>query len=61
MAARFAKVAEELGAAEATIVDELASAQGQPVDIDGYFRSDFLKTSQAMRPSATFNAIIDAL
>ncbi len=61
LAARFAKVAEDLGASEAKIVDELNSAQGQPVDIGGYYRPDYGKTAQAMRPSATFNAIIDSL
>jgi isocitrate dehydrogenase len=61
IAGRFAPVAEALAANEATIVDELGSAQGQPVDIDGYYRPDYVKTAQAMRPSPTFNAIIDNL
>lgn len=59
--ARFAKVAQQLADNEAKIVDELNSAQGQPVDIDGYYRSDKEKTTQAMRPSLTFNAIVDAI
>ena len=59
--ARFAKVAEALAANEAKIVAELNSAQGKPVDIDGYFRSDVGKTSMAMRPSGTFNAVIDGM
>ncbi|MBU0943223.1 MAG: NADP-dependent isocitrate dehydrogenase [Proteobacteria bacterium] len=61
IAARFAPVAEALAANEAKIVGELNGAQGQAVDIGGYYRSDFSKTAQTMRPSATFNAIIDAL
>ncbi len=61
IAARFAKVAEELEANEAKIVDELNCAQGTAVNIDGYYRPDYNKTAQAMRPSATFNAIIDSL
>ena len=61
LAARFTPVAAALAAAEATIVTELGRAQGKAVDIDGYFRPDLLKTTQAMRPSATFNAIIDGL
>ncbi|MCK5403778.1 MAG: NADP-dependent isocitrate dehydrogenase, partial [Desulfobulbaceae bacterium] len=31
------------------------------VDIGGYYRSDREKTAQAMRPSATFNKIVDAI
>ncbi|WP_425499990.1 NADP-dependent isocitrate dehydrogenase [Propionivibrio limicola] len=31
------------------------------MDIGGYYRPDPLKTAAAMRPSATLNAIIDAL
>ncbi len=59
--ARFAKVARALGDNEAKIVAELNSAQGRPVDIGGYYRPDREKAEQAMRPSATFNAIVDAL
>ncbi|MBC8317220.1 MAG: NADP-dependent isocitrate dehydrogenase [Desulfobulbaceae bacterium] len=59
--ARFAKVAQALGDNEKKIVDELNAAQGQPVDISGYYRPDQQKTEQAMRPSATLNAIVDAL
>jgi isocitrate dehydrogenase len=58
---RFARVAQELSDNEAKIIEELNAAQGRPVDIDGYYRSDRQKTTQAMRPSPTFNAIIDAL
>ncbi|HEX9714077.1 MAG TPA: NADP-dependent isocitrate dehydrogenase [Desulfurivibrionaceae bacterium] len=59
--ARFAKVAQALGDNEAAIVAELNAAQGQPVDIGGYYRPDRGKVVQAMRPSATFNAIVDAI
>jgi len=58
---RFATVARELAAHEATIVAELNGAQGQPVDIGGYYRPDVVRTGQAMRPSGTFNAIVAAL
>ncbi|MBU0679849.1 MAG: NADP-dependent isocitrate dehydrogenase [Proteobacteria bacterium] len=61
IAARFAPVAKALAASETKIVSELNSAQGKAVDIDGYYRADAGKTAQAMRPSVTFNAIIDAL
>ena len=57
--ARFAPVATELAAQEATIVAELASAQGRAVDMGGYYHPDLAKTAAAMRPSSTFNAIVD--
>jgi isocitrate dehydrogenase len=59
-AALFAPIAAKLAAAEETIVGELAAAQGEPVDLGGYYRVDRAKADAAMRPSATFNAIIDA-
>ncbi|NTU58087.1 MAG: NADP-dependent isocitrate dehydrogenase [Chlorobiaceae bacterium] len=59
--ARFAGVAKALAENEAKINDELIAAQGSPVDMGGYYHPDDNKTSEAMRPSATFNAIIDAL
>jgi isocitrate dehydrogenase len=59
--ARFAKVATQLGDSEATIVGELNAAQGRPVDIGGYYRPNPALASKAMRPSPTFNAIVDAL
>ncbi|HBU01282.1 MAG TPA: hypothetical protein DEB20_01740, partial [Acidimicrobiaceae bacterium] len=34
---------------------------GKPVDIGGYYMPDDAKVIAAMRPSATFNAIIDAI
>jgi len=59
--ARFAPLAEQLTANEATIIGELNAAQGSPVDLGGYYRTDFEKASKAMRPSATFNAALAAL
>jgi isocitrate dehydrogenase len=58
---RFAAVARQLSDNEATINRELIAAQGKPVDMGGYYHPDVAKTTKAMRPSATFNAIIDAL
>jgi isocitrate dehydrogenase len=57
--ARFAKVAAELEKNADKIDAEMINCQGQPVDIGGYFRPDPVKADAAMRPSATFNAIID--
>jgi len=59
--ARFAEMARRLGENEARIIGEINATQGHPVDIGGYYRPDSDRTSQAMRPSATFNAIIDNL
>ncbi|MBP1771688.1 MAG: isocitrate dehydrogenase, NADP-dependent [Holophagaceae bacterium] len=59
--ARFAKVATALAAAETKINEELIGAQGKPVDMGGYYHPDKAKTTAAMRPSATLNAIIDAM
>jgi len=59
--ARFTKVARGLTESEAAIVAELNAAQGRPVDIGGYFRPNPELASRAMRPSATFNAIVDAI
>ncbi len=59
--ARFAKVAKQLADNEAKIVAELNAAQGQPVDIGGYYRPNPSLTSKAMRPSPTLNAIVDAI
>ncbi|NTU67551.1 MAG: NADP-dependent isocitrate dehydrogenase [Chlorobiaceae bacterium] len=61
MKARFAPVAQVLAANEEKINAELIAAQGRPVDMGGYYQPDEVKTSNAMRPSATLNAIIDAL
>ena len=59
--ARFTEVATQLAAKEAVITDELLAAQGQAVDIGGYYHPDPALSEQAMRPSKTFNAIIDAM
>jgi isocitrate dehydrogenase len=61
LAAVFGKLADKLEAAEGTIVGELNGAQGRPVDLGGYYRPDMQKVSAAMRPSATFNAALQAL
>jgi isocitrate dehydrogenase len=59
--ARFAAAAKALGDNEEKINAELIAAQGSPVDMGGYYHPDEVKTTNAMRPSATLNAIIDAL
>ena len=58
--ARFAPLAKSLAENEKKIVDELNAVQGKPADIGGYFVSDAGKASPVMRPSATFNALVNA-
>jgi len=58
---RFAQVARDLGQNEAKIIAELQAAQGGQVDLGGYFRPDPHKTMHAMRPSPTFNAVVDSI
>lgn len=57
----FAPVAEKLAEQEADILAELANGAGKAVDIGGYYSPNAELVSQAMRPSAKLNAIIDAL
>lgn len=58
---KFAAIAQELEAKLDTILKELDAAQGQAKDIGGYYLPDAEKVKAAMRPSATFNAILDSL
>jgi len=59
--AHFAKVAQQLADNEDKIIAELNAAQGHPVDIGGYYHPDEALCAKAMRPSATFNMIVDAI
>ncbi len=61
MQERFAGMAQQLRDNEATINAELLGAQRKSVDMGGYYFPDLAKTSAAMRPSPTLNAIIDAM
>jgi len=61
LAARFTPVAAELATHEETITKELLDAQGEPQDLGGYYLPDDALANQAMRPSPTFNAVIDGL
>ncbi len=45
---------------EDVIVAELNEAQGEEVDIGGYYLPDTEKTVAVMRPSKTFNAALEA-
>jgi isocitrate dehydrogenase len=61
LAKRFAALAAKLEAAEDAIIGELNGAQGQLVELGGYYRPDMAKVSAAMRPSQTFNTALESL
>ena len=61
LASAMAPIATALAAATPAIAAEIKAAQGKPVDIGGYYAPNPEKATKAMRPSATFNAIIDAI
>ncbi|MFT4726494.1 MAG: isocitrate dehydrogenase [Granulosicoccus sp.] len=56
----FKPLLKQLSEQEAVIVEELASVQGKPVDIGGYYFADPELCKKIMRPSETFNAILKA-
>ncbi|MDW7733036.1 MAG: NADP-dependent isocitrate dehydrogenase [Methanolobus sp.] len=57
----FEPVAKALMENEQKIANELLEAQGKAMDIKGYYAPDEELKSQAMRPSATLNGIIDSI
>ena len=59
--AKFTPVAKALKENEAKIMEELMAVEGKAQDIGGYYHPDDAKAEAAMRPSATLNAIIDAI
>jgi isocitrate dehydrogenase len=61
VAKRLSPVAAALAENESKIAAELLAAQGKKADIGGYYHPDDAKCFSAMRPSATFNEIIDGM
>lgn len=59
--AQFAPVAENLAKNEEAIVKEMNEVQGKPVDIKGYYFADDSLAKSVMRPSQTFNQVIDSI
>jgi len=57
----FKPAAEQLNGNESRIFDELLSVQGKPAEIRGYFLPEPEAAAEHMRPSSTFNEIIDQL
>ncbi|MDC0272133.1 NADP-dependent isocitrate dehydrogenase [Crocinitomicaceae bacterium] len=58
---RFSEIADNLSSNEAKITKELIDAQGQPMNIEGYYFPNEKLAAKAMRPSSTLNRIIDNL
>ena len=56
--ASFSLIFDKLKQNEAIIVNELNSAQGSPVEINGYYLADDNLVSKQMRPSKTLNSIL---
>ena len=59
LSGQFTPIYGLLSENESKIVEELNNVQGNPVDIKGYYKPNEEITSKAMRPSATFNNIIE--
>ena len=57
----FAPVAQALTDGEDQIVKELLNVQGSAVDTGGYYQPEDVRASAAMRPSGTFNQIIQGI
>lgn len=58
---KFSEIAKSLAENETKIVQELNDAQGEAVDIKGYYQPDETLTAKAMRPSETLNSILSNL
>ena len=59
LASGFETIAKDLGDNEEQILQELLVVQGEPADLGGYYWPDNEKTTKVMRPSETFNKIVD--
>lgn len=57
----FKTIAEEFNANKSKIHQEYLEAQGVKVDLGGYYKFDDAKCNAIMRPSATFNAILEKI
>ncbi|MBL4705299.1 MAG: NADP-dependent isocitrate dehydrogenase [Flavobacteriales bacterium] len=61
LASDFQNIAAELIANEDQIITELNIVQGNPVDLNGYFHPNLDSALAEMRPSKTFNSIMDTI
>jgi isocitrate dehydrogenase len=55
----FETLAKTLLDNEVQIISELNAVQGNPVELNGYYFADEQLESQAMRPSATLNSVVN--
>lgn len=58
---KFSAVYKLMSTNENLIVDELNNAQGETMEIGGYYKPNAEAIAQAMRPSKTLNGIIDSI
>jgi isocitrate dehydrogenase len=61
LANKFVPIAEAMETNASQIAQELIEVQGQPMDIEGYYKPNESLIYQAMRPSKTLNDIIDSI
>lgn len=61
IAAFFTPIANELESKQDSIRAEFNSAQGVKVDLGGYYKFDDNKAESVMRPSKSFNAVIERI
>jgi len=57
--AAWAPLADALKASEEAVTQELIDIQGVSVDVGGYYKLDETKANAVMRPSKTFNDLMD--
>ena len=60
LAAHFAPLAETMNTELDNVIHALNEAQGNAVDLGGYFRPDSAKADAVMRPVAMFNELLEA-
>ncbi|KAF0150121.1 MAG: isocitrate dehydrogenase, partial [Ignavibacteria bacterium] len=58
---RFSKIAKAIEENENQIITELLAVQGKPTDVGGYYKPDDEVADAVMRPSKTFNKIINEM
>ncbi|MBN2964146.1 NADP-dependent isocitrate dehydrogenase [Sulfurospirillum sp. T05] len=58
---KVSPLAQGLAENEAKIIEELNAIQGVSVDLGGYYHPNDTKASRAMRPSSTFNTLLEVL
>jgi isocitrate dehydrogenase len=61
LSAHFKGIAEALSANEGKIIEQLNQSQGKAIDLGGYYHPNSSTLESAMRPSETFNQLIDSL